>query len=151
MKKTILLIATTTVLCGCGHTIQNAKQIEEKALRKKTGSGNRFDLEKARADLEELTAQLGNAQWELDQTVMKAPNDGTVVNVQLRVGAFVAALPISPAMSFLEDEAQVYMLFRQNELYKVAPGNSAEFYIPTNPGHIYKAKVDSVVCLLCLA
>ena len=36
MKKTILLIATTTVLCGCGHTIQNAKQIEEKALQKKT-------------------------------------------------------------------------------------------------------------------
>ncbi len=36
MKKTILLIATTTVLGGCGHTIQNAKQIEEKALQKKT-------------------------------------------------------------------------------------------------------------------
>ncbi len=121
------------------------KRVGEFEALVKTGSGNRFDLEKARADLEELTAQLGNAQWELDQTVMKAPNDGTVVNVQLRVGAFVAALPISPAMSFLEDEAQVYMLFRQNELYKVAPGNSAEFYIPTNPGHIYKAKVDSVV------
>ena len=36
-------------------------------------------------------------------------------------------------------------MYNQNELHQVEPGNDAEFFLSTNPGHIFKAKVDSII------
>jgi RND family efflux transporter MFP subunit len=110
-----------------------------------SGAGNRFDLEKAEADYAELKEQLISAEYDLAQTTMLAPSDGTVVHVQLRPGAYVAAFPIASVMTFLEDTPQIYALFNQNELHQIAVGNEAEFYIPSLPGQILKAKVESVI------
>jgi RND family efflux transporter MFP subunit len=109
------------------------------------GAGNRFDLEKAQADLLDLQEQFKHAQYDLEQTVMRAPSDGIIVNVQLRPGAYVAAFPISSVMTFMEDTPQIYALFKQNELHQIEPGNEAEFFIPSLPGEILKAKVESVI------
>ncbi len=150
------------------------KQFEELSA---SGAGNRFDLEKARADLANLQGQvasaianearaqaqlaavvdgdlaavatikanLAKARWDLSQTVMYAPANGSAINVQLREGSFVNPIPLAPAMSFVEDEFQVIALFDQNELWKVAPGNEAEIALSTYPGDIIKATVDSIV------
>jgi multidrug resistance efflux pump len=134
------------VLAGLRPKIKLAKKrVAEFSALLESGAGNRFDLEKARADLEELKAQFDNASWELAQTMVVAPSDGTVINVQLRPGVMVTSIPMRAVMSFVEDEPQVYMLFHQNELHQVVPGNEAEFYIPTQPGKIFKATVDSVI------
>jgi multidrug resistance efflux pump len=134
------------VLAGLRPKIKLAKKrVAEFSALLESGAGNRFDLEKARADLEELKAQFDNASWELGQTMVVAPSDGTVINVQLRPGVMVTSIPMRAVMSFVEDEPQVYMLFHQNELHQVVPGNEAEFYIPTQPGKIFKATVDSVI------
>jgi len=109
------------------------------------GAGNRFDLEKAEADLLDLQEQFRHAQYDLEQTINRAPADGVVVNVQLRPGAYVAAFPISSVMTFMEDTPQIYALYKQNELHQIAPSNEAEFYIPSLPGQIIKAKVESVI------
>lgn len=95
--------------------------------------------------IESTRAQLASAQWELSQTTMYAPADGTVINLQLRVGSFVAPLPLTPVMSFVEDGNQVIAFYHQNELHQVAPGNEAELSLKTLPGRVLKAKVDSVV------
>jgi len=63
----------------------------------------------------------------------------------LRPGSFTAAFPITPAMTFVENTYQVIALYKQNELHQIEPGNEAEFLLPTNPGHVFKAKVDSIV------
>ena len=97
------------------------------------------------AEVAQVRAQLENAKWELTQTTVLAPADGYAINVQLRPGAMTAAFPITPAMTFVENEYQVLALYQQNELYAVEPGNEAEFTITTNPGLIVKAKVDSIV------
>jgi multidrug resistance efflux pump len=167
-----------------GNTAALRAQIELTKLRVKqfeelsaTGAGNRFDLEKARADLANLQGQvasaianearsqaqlaavvdgdlaavatikanLAKARWDLSQTVMYAPANGSAINVQLREGSFVNPVPLAPAMSFVEDEFQVMALFGQNELWKVAPGNEAEIALSTYPGDIIKATVDSIV------
>ena len=109
------------------------------------GAGNRFDLEKAEADLLDLQEQFRHVQYDLEQTINRAPADGVIVNVQLRPGAYVAAFPISSVMTFMEDTPQIYALYKQNELHQIAPGNEAEFYIPSLPGQIIKAKVESVI------
>jgi multidrug resistance efflux pump len=48
-------------------------------------------------------------------------------------------------MTFMEDTPQIYALFKQNELHQIEPGNEAEFFIPSLPGEILKAKVESVI------
>lgn len=110
-----------------------------------TGAGSKFDEERYESDVRQLKAQLDQARWELSQTTVYAPADGTPINVQLRPGSFVVGAPFVQAMAFVEDAYQVIALFQQNELTQVEPGNEAEIALPTYPGEIIKAKVDSIV------
>jgi len=93
----------------------------------------------------QVRAQLENARWELAQTTVTAPADGYAINVQLRVGSFTTAFPVTPALTFVEDALQVVALYAQNELHQVAPGNEAEFTLNVHPGRVFKASVDSIV------
>jgi multidrug resistance efflux pump len=90
-------------------------------------------------------ADLATKRWELDQTSVFAPSDGSVVNLQLRVGAFVAGMPLNEVMTFVENDYQIYGFFGQNELHQVEPGNEAEIHFRTWPGRIIKAHVDSIL------
>jgi len=105
----------------------------------------RAQVATAKAQVDASRADLANAQWNLDQTVVYAPANGYAINVQLRPGSFVTAFPVAPALSFVEETYQVIALYQQNELTLVEPGNEAEFALNTHPGRIIKAKVDSIV------
>jgi len=105
----------------------------------------RAQLATAKAQVDSSRADVANAQWNLDQTTVYAPANGYATNVTLRAGSFVVAMPLSPAMIFVEEEYQVIALYAQNELVNVEPGNHAEFALPTHPGRVIKAKVDSIV------
>jgi multidrug resistance efflux pump len=99
----------------------------------------------ARAQLAATNADLANAQWELEQTVYKAPSDGRVINQQVRVGTMLVPMPFAPAFAFVEDEQELIAFYNQNELHMVESGNEAEVALKTRPGEIVKAKVDSVI------
>ena len=99
----------------------------------------------AKAQVDSSRAEVDNAQWHLDQTAVYAPADGYAINLQLRPGSFVVSIPLTPAMSFVEQQYQVIALYQQNELVWVKPGDEAEFALSTMPGRIIKAKVDSIV------
>ena len=71
--------------------------------------------------------------------------NGTMVNVMLRPGFFVAGMPFNEVMTFVDDEYQIFALFGQNELHQVDPHNEAEITLDTYPGRIIKAHVDSVI------
>lgn len=90
-------------------------------------------------------ADLDNARWELSQTVMLAPANGWVMNLQLRPGSMVVGVPLAPAMTFVEDSYQIIALYQQNELHQVKPGDQAELALNTLPGEIIKARVNSIV------
>ena len=102
-------------------------------------------LQASQAQVETTRAQLENARWDLLQTTVLAPGNGTMVNVMLRPGYFVAGMPFNEVMTFVDDEYQIFALFGQNELHQVAPGNEAEITLDTFPGRIIKAHVDSVI------
>lgn len=105
----------------------------------------RAQLATAKAQVDISRAELGNAQWNLDQTAVFAPANGYAINVQLRPGSYVVAVPLVPAMSFVEETYQVIALYSQNELRLVEPGNLAEFTLQTYPGRVIGATVDSIV------
>jgi multidrug resistance efflux pump len=102
-------------------------------------------LKASLSQVETTRAQLETARWELSQTTMVAPGNGTMVNVMLRPGFFVAGMPFNEVMTFVDDEYQVFALFGQNELHQVEPGNEAEITLDTYPGRVIKAHVDSVI------
>ncbi len=97
------------------------------------------------ATVAQIRAQLESAKWDLDQTTTRSPCDCFVINLQLRPGGFVAALPVAPVMTLVESTGTVIALYNQNELHQVAAGDEAEFALYTYPGRIIKGTVDSVV------
>jgi multidrug resistance efflux pump len=98
----------------------------------------------SQAQVETTRAQLENARWDLLQTTVVAPGNGTMLNVMLRPGFFVAGMPFNEVMTFVDNEYQIFALFGQNELHQVVPGNEAEITLDTYPGRVIKAHVDSV-------
>ena len=97
------------------------------------------------ASVAQIRAQLESAKWDLDQTTTRSPCDCFVINLQLRPGGFVAALPVAPVMTLVEASGTVVALYRQNELHQVQPGNEAEFALETYPGRIIKGQVNSII------
>jgi multidrug resistance efflux pump len=133
------------------------QQVQEKLLGRFKGdlasvaqvkaqiSSAEAQLKASLSQVETTRAQLETARWELSQTTMLAPGNGTMVNVMLRPGFFVAGMPFNEVMTFVDDEYQVFALFGQNELHQVEPGNEAEITLDTYPGRVIKAHVDSVI------
>jgi multidrug resistance efflux pump len=97
------------------------------------------------AQVSTTKAQLDNAKWDLAQTKVYAPSNGTMINVMLRPGFFVAGMPFNEVMTFVDNEYQIFALFGQNELHEIEPGDEAEITLDTYPGRIIKAHVDSIL------
>src|SRR4030095_15024853 len=68
-----------------------------------------------------------------------------VVSLALRPGAMAVPFPLSPAMTFVEDEQWVMAIFKQNEVRKIKPGQEAEIALKMYPGRIIKCKVESIM------
>jgi multidrug resistance efflux pump len=111
----------------------------------KNAKGDQDEIANVKAQIEKAEAQLADAEWRLEQTVYRAPADGTVVALSLRPGAMAVPLPITPAMTFVEDDQWVMAIFRQNEVRKIKPGQEAEIALKMYPGRIIKCKVDSIM------
>ena len=111
-----------------------------------TESGRAFDVQQRQASVDQLTAQLAGAQYNLDQTTVRAPADGYVTNLALRTGARVASLPLSPVMAFVDtSETIVGAAIQQIDARYVQPGQNAEVTFKFIPGHVYAGKVVAVL------
>jgi multidrug resistance efflux pump len=125
-------------------TTAQMAQVQQK-LSAQTHDGELSEVAQARAGMVQLQAQIVEARWQLEQTVVRAPADGSVINLQLREGSYAASLPLTPVMTFVEREQWILAMFSQNELGNVAPGNEAEIALKVYPNRIIKCRVDSVV------
>jgi multidrug resistance efflux pump len=122
----------------------NEAQIREK-LAAKTPEGEQDEVANAKSQLAKVESQLSDAKWKLEQTVYRAPTNGTVISLALRPGAMAVQFPALPAMTFVEDEQWILAIYHQNELRKVKPGQEAEISVKMYPGRIIKCKVDSIM------
>ncbi len=109
---------------------------------------DRWNTELASADaaIASLKAQLGIAQWQLDETVVRAPHDGRVINLQVRPGTFVTSIPMASAMAFESNETQeVVASFSQSAIRRINIGDAVEMVFATNPGVVITGKVIHIV------
>ena len=96
-------------------------------------------------DVARLQAELDTAKFNLEQSVVRAPTDGTVQQNFLRPGMYAASLPLRPVMVFLHDEKPKFTAaFLQNSAQRIEQGSEAEFILPAVPGRFFKAKVAAV-------
>jgi multidrug resistance efflux pump len=92
-----------------------------------------------------LQAELDTAKFNLEQTVVRAPTDGTVIQNFLRRGMYAASMPLRPVMIFMHDEPPVFAgAFLQNSAQRIEQASEAEVILPAVPGRFFKAKVESV-------
>ncbi|MFS8148084.1 HlyD family secretion protein [Rhizobium sp. BR 249] len=89
-------------------------------------------------------SQVDNAQREFDHSVVKAPFDGIVTNVNaLQVGSYLQAS--QQAFSLVAtDHLWIAASPKETELTYVKPGQAAEIYVDTYPGVTWKGKVESI-------
>src|ERR1700761_4649660 len=95
-----------------------------------------------------LRNELADAQWELDQTVVRAPTGGFVTQLALRPGVYVVPAPFRPAMVFINDSPEDRWLvaaFQQNALQRVKAADEAEVLFKGIPGRVFKARVRLVI------
>ncbi|HMG04794.1 MAG TPA: HlyD family secretion protein [Chthoniobacterales bacterium] len=96
-------------------------------------------------DVARLQAELDTAKFNLDQSVVRAPTDGTVQQNFLRRGMFAAAMPLRPVMIFLHAEKPKFTAaFLQNSAQRIEEGSEAEFILPAVPGRFFKGKVSAI-------
>jgi len=100
------------------------------------------ELAAANASIASLTAQLGDAQWRLEETNVRAPYDGYVFNLQLRPGNYVTTIPMASSMSFVSNEIhKVIASFSQSAIRYIEVGDEVEMVFRSKPGKVYAGKV----------
>ena len=118
------------------------------------------DVDRATADVEEARQNLGPqgadnpqirqaqaelraAQRDLTDTVLRAPSDGVVTNLQLASGQFVAAG--QAVMTFIDaDVIWIQSEFRENSIENIKVGDPVGIVLDIRPGRVFPGKVDSV-------
>ncbi len=92
-----------------------------------------------------VQAELDQARFYLENTLMVAPEDGYLINLQARPGMVAGDVRLGAIASFVCD-ADRYLLatvFQENLKY-VKPGNEVEAAIDLYPGQIFKGKVLAI-------
>lgn len=99
-------------------------------------------IEGVNTEVARLQAELDSARYDLEQTVVRAPTDGAVVQMFLRPGMYVVPMPLRPVMVFLhEEKTRFAAAFQQNSAQRVIEGADAEVILPSVPGRFFKGKV----------
>ena len=90
-------------------------------------------------------AELDQARFYLENTLLVAPEDGYIINLQARPGMVAGDVRIGAIASFVCD-ADRYLLanFFQEKLKYVKPGQEVEAAIDLYPGQIFTGKVLAI-------
>ena len=98
------------------------------------------------ASINSTQASLDSAIWQLDETIVRAPHDGFVANLQLRPGNYVTTIPLASSMAFVSDESSdIVASFSQSSIRRVDAGDEVEITFNTIPGQVFSGKIEKVI------
>lgn len=120
--------------------VKEAQAEEQRAILNYTSEINGVNTSVAA-----VQAELDQARFYLDNTLMVAPEDGHIINLQARPGMVAGDVRFGAIASFVCD-ADRYLLanFFQENLKYVKPGQDVEAAIDLYPGQIFKGKVLAI-------
>jgi multidrug resistance efflux pump len=116
-------------------------QAEEKRARLRYAS----QINGVNTTVAQVQAELDQARYYLDNTLMVAPEDGYIINLQVRAGMVAGIVRLGAIASFIVD-ADRYLLatFFQENLKYVKPGQPVEAALDLYPGQIFTGKVEAI-------
>jgi multidrug resistance efflux pump len=109
------------------------------------GAGSEYDVQRYRADVLGLEAQLASARWNLENCVVMAPGDGFPVGVTLEPGSRVASL--RAAMAYVVTSRRMIAGVNQIYLRHVEPGQPVEMTLKLLPGKILTGTVQELAMM----
>lgn len=123
----------------------NAQVAEAQSNVSKAEYARDAKIDGVNAQVVEAEAMLAQAQYYLQQTTLKAPEDGVIINQQARPGLVVGDRRIGAlAVLVADDDPYFLATFYQEHLKFVEPGQEAEVALDIFPGQVFKARVDAV-------
>jgi len=119
--------------------LDRAQELMDKNL------GRQVEVDKYRTEVDSLEAQLEQAEWDLDKTVVVAPADGHIIGLTLRPGFRVTNQATRSWVAFVE-EGSGYLIAGIDQAYlrHVVPGQKAEVVMKMLPGKVLNATVKGV-------
>ena len=125
---------------------RNSKLVGQSAASQRELDKWTASLDEAKATIRSLEAQLRGAQWQLDETVVRAPQAGYVFNLQVRPGTYVTNIPMAASLTFVSDEFRfVVASYSQSAGRHVKVGDAAEVVFSRVPGRVFSGRVISVM------
>jgi multidrug resistance efflux pump len=138
--------------------LQAQKRLAEANLKRakallKTQAAAKVDVERWQAEFDiavagiaATQAQLDDANWQLQETVVRAPYTGFVANLQLRPGQYVTTVPLASPMAFVSnEESDLVASFSQSAIRRVSVGDAVEVVFSTKPGQVFSGKIKTLV------
>ena len=98
--------------------------------------------ETAKANTEELEAQVAQAELELSYTKIYAPENGRVTRKSVEQGALVQIG--QPLLALVPGNVWVIANFKEDQVGRIAPGQSVEIRVDAYGDKTFKGHVDSV-------
>jgi multidrug resistance efflux pump len=120
------------------QTVAEAQAAEQRARLAFTS-----DIGGVNTTVAQLSADLRDAQYDLDQTTVVAPTDGYVTQLFLRPGMLAAS---TPAMVFIHSDDRIFSAsFPQTVVQRLRLGAEAEIAFNAIPGRVFRGKVDALI------
>jgi multidrug resistance efflux pump len=92
-----------------------------------------------------MEAQLRQARYYLENTTLTAPEDGLIVNLQVRPGMVSGIYRVGGIAALIVDaDRYVLATYFQENLKYVRPGQPVEIALDLYPGQIFAGKVDDI-------
>jgi multidrug efflux system membrane fusion protein len=90
-----------------------------------------------------ITADVAVVQWQLDQTKLLAPTDGTITNLILRVGD--QAVENVPLIGLVDAHAwRIFANYKESVIRHMQVGHTAWVWLDTYPWHIHRARIQGI-------
>lgn len=96
----------------------------------------------ATATMEQLRAQVAQAELELSYTKIYAPETGRVTRKSVEEGALVQVG--QPLMAIVPGDVWVTANFKESQIGRMTPGQSVEISVDAYPDKVFKGHVDSI-------
>ena len=90
-----------------------------------------------------ITADIAVVQWQLDQTKLLAPTDGTITNLTLRVGD--QAVENTPLIGLVDAHAwRIFANYKESVIRHIQVGGTAWVWLDTYPWHLRRAVIQGI-------
>src|SRR5215471_3470087 len=95
------------------------------------------------ATVTSISAEIAYLQWQLEQTKLLSPVDGTITQLTLRVGD--QAVENEPLIGLVDAHAwRIYANYKESVIRHMAVGHTAWVWLDTYPWHVRRATIQGI-------